>query len=97
MSEDKKEFGGWWIYVLVLLLISTVAFTTLRYVGVLGKTVVEREVFENSYQKTAGDSARLNRYQAQLAEINSRLYSTPDDADLRAQKAMLEVQIKGMK
>jgi 5-bromo-4-chloroindolyl phosphate hydrolysis protein len=95
MEKDKKEFGSWWLFITGLVIVSSILFTILHYVGFVGSTVIERKVFEQSYQKQAGDSSRQRHYQAQLADINSRLVSSPNDADLLAQRAMLRIQIKG--
>ena len=92
-KEEKKAITSWWIYFVILLVATSVVLTTLKYFGLVGSTIVERKVFENSYQKQAGDKARLATYKAQLAAINSKLVTSPNDADLLAQKAMLQVQI----
>jgi len=92
-KEEKKIITSWWIYVTILLVATNVVLITLKYFGLVGSTIVERKVFENSYQKKAGDRARLATYKAQLASINSRLVTSPDDADLLAQKTMLQIQI----
>lgn len=97
MSNEKKDFAKWWILVFVLMLISIVILTTFRYFGKFTSTVVERKVFEQSYQKQAGDKQRLSTYQAQLSAINSRLNGALDDntrQELLSQKAMLEIQIR---
>ena len=92
-KEEKKAITSWWIYAAILLVATSVVLTTLKYFGLVGYTIVERKVFESSYQKRSGDKARLATYKAQLAAVNSRLVTSPDDADLLAQKAMLQVQI----
>lgn len=96
-EEEKKHVTSWWIYIVIGLILTSMAFGVLKYAGILGTTVVERMVFENSYQKQAGDNKRMATYKAQLAQINSLLVSSPDDSDLLAQKAMLTVQINSGK
>lgn len=96
MSDEKREFGGWWIFSLILVVLTIVILTVTGYMGKLVGVNVERAVFEQSYQKQAGDSKRLSTYRAQLAQINSRLLdesNTDIIRELKAQKAMLEVQI----
>ena len=96
MSE-KLEFGGWWIWILALLIISVIAMMGLRAAGMIGGVWLERKVFEQSYQKQAGDAERLATFQAQLAEINARLSGELDVAtrqSLLAQRAALNVQIQ---
>ena len=92
-KEEKKAITSWWIYATILLVVTNVVLITLKYSGLVGSTMVERKVFQNSYQKQAGDKARLATYKAQLAAINSKLTISPNDANLLAQKAMLQVQI----
>jgi len=93
-KKEKKAITSWWVYATILLVATSVVLTSLKYFGLVGSTIVERKVFENSYQKQSGDKARLATYKAQLAAINSRLITSPEDADLLAQKAMLQIQIK---
>ena len=97
MDNDKKEFGGWFVWVGFLILIALVILTVMGYFGKLTSTIVERKVFENSYQRSEGLRSQNMAWEAQLASINSQLMSNPNDANLMAQRAMLEVQIKGMK
>lgn len=104
ISDEKKELGGWWVFILALVFVSLVVLTILGYMGKLTGTVVERKVFENSYQRSEGLKSQQFTWEAQLASINQQLLHTATDSDvynqLMAQKAMLEVQImqtKGMK
>ena len=91
----KKELTGWWLFWLLIVIATIIALSALNYAGIFTKTVVERKVFEQSYQKQAGDQARLSAYRAQLAAINSKLVTQPNNQDLLSQKAMLEIQIQG--
>ncbi len=93
VEKEKKEFSLWWLIVLGLIVITGGVFTVMK----IGGTAAERLIFENSYQKVAGDKKQLNTWRAQLAAINLKLMSAPDNENLRAQKAMLEVQIGGLK
>lgn len=96
-DKDKKEVGKWWIFGISLVVLTVIVFAVIGYVGKVSDTIVEREVFEQSYQKQAGDTARMRTYRAQLAAIESRIYSETDEnvlRELNAQKDMLEVQIK---
>lgn len=98
MDGEKKIFGGWWLWVLLLVVISVVAL------GVLGSgmrifgVAVEREIFEQSYQRSAAETARLNILNAELVGARSRLQqgslTATQEADLRAQIAGLEAQIR---
>lgn len=97
IDEEKREFARWWLWILGLIIVTAVAIGALNYVGIIGKTAVEREVFEESYQYTAGQRQKIATYEAQLAEINSKL-SDPnlDDAtrkNLEAQKSSIKIQL----
>jgi len=95
MEKEKRIIRSWWIFFTGLIIVTIIVFNILNYIGMIGKTAVEREVFEQSYQKQAGDASRQRHYRAQLAHINSLLVSSPNDAQLKAQKAMLQIQIQG--
>lgn len=97
-DEEKKEFGRWWMWLILLIAGAGIVFTLLGYAGKVGGTIVERKVFENSYQRSESLKSREAAYEAQLAQIDSRLaYCDPESdlyAELSAQKAMLQVQIR---
>lgn len=61
----------------------------LRSMGVIGSTVVEREVFERSYQRSEALNARIATDEAALEEINHRLRIPGMEASTRA---ILEAQ-----
>jgi len=73
MDEEKKYLGKWWVWILVLLIFTAVVFTCLDYVGIIGRTVVERKVFEQSYQKRASDEDALSTYDSQISILQRRL------------------------
>jgi hypothetical protein len=97
MDQDKKDFGSWWVWILALVILSVVALTALNYAGVIGKTIVEREVFEQSYQYTAGQKQKIATFQAQMAEIERQLASPDLDGqtrtNLEAQAASIRIQL----
>ena len=94
---EKRAFGAWWIWILVLVVIAAVVFGGLRYAGIIGTTVVEREVFKRSYQRTEGLKSQIATYEAQLAQLRIKL-SDPNlepgvKRSLQAQKAGIEIQL----
>jgi len=98
-DSEKKFLGKWWVWITFLIIVSSIAFGALKYLGIYGTTVAERIIFENSYQKTAADKKAKNIYSAQLAEIEYRLNGELDDnvrSDLNAQAAMLRVQSRAL-
>lgn len=98
MDGEKKAFGKWWVWVLALVVLSVVVLGAtgagLRIFGV----AVEREIFEQSYQRSAAEEARLNTLNAELVGARTRLQqgglTATQEADLRAQIAGLEAQIR---
>lgn len=96
ISEDKKEFGKWWMWLLFLMIITIAVLGFTGYIGKWTGTYVERKVFEESYQRSASFKARIATYKAQIAMIKSKLM-TVDNEELRnqlqAQLDMLKVQI----
>ena len=100
IESEKKEFGAWWIWITLLIVVSIIAFSILGYFGKIGSVFVERKVFEQSYQRSEAMKSQEITWNAQLASINSQLISNPNSTSLIAQKRMLEVQIaqiKGMR
>jgi len=89
METEKKYFGSWWVWVTFLTIITIIIFTGLSYFGIIGKTIVEREVFERSYQKKAADEDALSTYDAQITVLQRRLKTTgvpeQERAEIQAQ------------
>lgn len=100
IEKEKKYLASWWMWLLGLVVLSSIILGVLKYVGMIGTTVVERVIFENSYQKVAADKKANNVYSAQLAEIEYKLSGNIDAQtrqDLNAQAAMLRVQRNSVK
>ena len=97
MEEDKKYFGTWWVWVVVLMIATGILFTGLNYLGIIGKTVVEREVFKRSFQYTEARATAIATYEAQLAEINRKLTGSNIDENthnnLEAQAASIRIRL----
>lgn len=70
---EKIDFATWWFFTLGLLIISGLVFVSLNYLGIIGETIVERKVFENSYQKHEADKTAKTTYRAQLSSLRARL------------------------
>jgi hypothetical protein len=96
--ELRSEFGRWWMYVLVLVIVAGIIGTMLSYVGVFGKTMVERKVFENSFQYSEARKSEIAAYEAQLAEIDSQIANpTLNEStrqSLKATKAAITVRLR---
>ena len=78
MNREKKEYGSWWVWITVLIIGTVIIFTALSYVGIIGETIVERKVFENSYQKRAADEDALTTYDAQISLLRRKLNNSSD-------------------
>lgn len=98
MEQEKKYFGGWFVWAFFLMVVSGIVLTGLNYAGIIGRTIIEREVFEQSYQKKAADHDRMSTYQATLAEIQGRLLNpnldTGTRANLEAQASSIRIMIR---
>ncbi len=70
------------LVVIGLVVLSGVGFG-LQSLGVFGRTVVERKVFEQSYQKQAAMRSQIATDEAVLAEIDRKLLNPSLDADTR--------------
>lgn len=80
----------------IILLVSAFSFG-LNSLGLIGNTIVEREVFERSYQRSEGLKAEMATNQATLAEIESQLTNPNLDENTRfnleAQARSLRIRI----
>lgn len=94
MSDYRKEIGGavrdgYWTFwkvlplvVLVLVVLGGIGFA-LNSAGIIGKTAVERKVFENSYQRSESVKSQIATEEAALKEIELQLENPNLDADTR--------------
>ena len=98
---QKRYFTGWWFWFILMMVFSIIVFTGLRYFGIIGQTIVEREVFKRSYQYTEANKSAANTYTAQLTEINNQLARSDLDpgvrADLESQAASIRVLLAGVR
>ena len=84
------------LIVIVMVVLSAVGFG-LKSMGLIGQTVVEREVFEHSFQRSEALKSQIATDEAVLAEIERKLANPELDADTRhnleAQAAAARVRI----
>jgi len=71
-----------WLVVIAAVVLAGVGFA-LDSCGLFGRTVVERKVFENSYQRTESIKAQIANDEAALAEIEAKLRNPNLDEDTR--------------
>ena len=85
------------IFVFVLLVLGGVGFL-LSSGGIIGKTIVEREVFEQSFQRSTALAERVAVDTASLTEIERQLLNPNLDANTRfnleAQASAARVRIQ---
>lgn len=98
-----KNWKNWsttrWLVTGAASVVTLFAFLfALNAMGLIGGTIVEREVFEQSFQYSEARDTAIATYQAQLAEIEAQLrrsdISEATRANLQAQAARLRVQIQ---
>lgn len=101
MREIHRE-SRWTIWKFSLLFLGVAVAATvvgfgLRSAGLIGGTAVEREVFEQSYQRSAAMAARIATDEAVLAEIQHQLrrpeLSAATRNNLEAQASSARVRI----
>ena len=85
MDTEKKFFGKWWLWIFLLITIAIIILGTLNYIGLVGKTFIERKVFEQSYQKQEADKTAITTYRAQLAILRARLNNITLDENAKAE------------
>lgn len=70
------------VFILLVLVLGGTAAGT-RYLGIWGKTTVEREVFEASYQRSEALASEIATNKATVAEIESQLENPNLDENTR--------------
>jgi len=58
---------------MTIIVVLALFFGGLRAFGVIGQTIVEREVFKQSYQRSSSFEARIANDEATISEINMQL------------------------
>jgi len=99
MKSIEEWSATRWIFTAMASIIAiSVFFFVLASAGLIGEKVVEREVFENSFQYSEARKTAIATYEAQLAEIDSQLRSTNlserERSNLRSQAARLRVLLQ---
>ena len=107
MTQEKRNFGKWWIYITVLVILSSVMIGIMSYFGKVGSTIVERKVFEESYQRTEGLRTQIYILEEQISELDLRLniLSRSNDSkdkqkelkELMDQKSMVIIRLRTAK
>ncbi|MHC4690965.1 MAG: hypothetical protein ACYS5F_15265 [Planctomycetota bacterium] len=96
MESEKKYFASWWFWIGFLVIVSLPVFFGLRSLGLIGSTVVEREVFQRSFQYQEARKTAIATYEAQLVEIERKLLGELDQNtrnNFEAQAAAIRIQL----
>lgn len=97
IDKDKRFVGKWWLWILFLLVISAPVGWAVKALGLVGKTVTERIVFEQSYQKKSSDASKLRMFKAQKKIIEKRLenrnLSLDQRVEIESMLSAIEIQI----
>lgn len=72
-KQERREFGRWWMWILLLVLVSTLILGATGQLGRVVDVVIQREVFENSFQYDQAREKEISTYDAQIAELEGRL------------------------
>ena len=82
---------------LVLIVLASIVFGVMRTVGLIGGTIVERKVFENSFQYSESRKSELAIWQAEQQNIqfllNDPEITRAQRRTLKARAAALRIQI----
>jgi len=84
------------LFVVIVVILAGFGFG-LKSLGIFGSTVVERKVFENSYQRSEALISQIAVGEAQLVEIEGQLRNPNLDENtrfnLQAQKSAINVRL----
>jgi hypothetical protein len=93
MEQEKKYIGGWWMWTLGLIVITIITLSALMWFGMIGRTIAERKVFENSFQYSQARKTEIATFEAQMSLIQGKLLNPNLDAETRTN---LEAQISAI-
>ena len=95
--EARKEGTRWWAWGLGLLVITMIVLGLVNVIGQGGRTLGERLIFKHSFQYSEAREREFTVYEAQLAEIESRLMGTLDidtRQNLEAQASAIRISLR---
>jgi hypothetical protein len=100
-KEATRLFWRWfWVALVAITILSVLGFVT-HSAGLFGRTVVERKVFENSYQRSESIKAQIAMDEATLVEIQAQLrnpdLTTTVRSNLEAQASATRMRLAAAK
>lgn len=96
---EKREFAGWWFFVLALLVLSVPVLWGLNSAGLFLGKKVERAVLVNSHQYIEGMAQRGALLQSNIAEAEAVLAGTSDSEvrkNIQSQLSALRAQLNAI-
>lgn len=101
VREGIKETRWTFFKIVPMFLLVTIFFSGLGFIthslGLWGKTVMERKIFESSYQRSAALEAQIAVDESALAAINGQLRNPNLDSNTRfnleAQRSAINVRL----
>lgn len=72
-----------WLVVILFVVLTSIVLSLVGYVGKFTDTVVERKVFENSYQYSQGKKEEIALLDAQIAQLENKLLNPNIDVDTK--------------
>ena len=98
MSGEKRFVFGWVFFILLMVVLIIPVLSGLKYLGIIGGTIVERVVFEQSFQYKTGMAQRGAILEANIAEIDMLIATGQGNTEqLQAQKSVLRVQLNAIR
>lgn len=95
--NEKREFAKWWLWVLFLIVIAGIVLGTTGQIGRIVDVLIQRQIFEKSFQYDQARKDEVATYKAQIAELEGKL-SNPDlsegtRAEINAQLSAIRIQL----
>lgn len=93
MESEKKYFGGWVVWLTVLVIGLSVVGFGMKWADVFG----ERIIYTESHQYKEARKSEIATYEAQLAEIDRKLTGQLDDnvrINMEAQASAIRIQLQ---
>lgn len=99
MEHEKKVLGGWWMWILFLVVIT---IAVLGFTGTIGKwfgTTAEHYIFENSHQYQESQKRAVNTMDAESASLQAQLanpnLTEADRVNINAQLNAINILKRG--
>ena len=96
----RDTFKGW-VFVMFFVIITSIVFGIMGYFGKFTNTVVERKIYENSYQYSQGKKEEIATLEAQIEVLEEKLLNpklnNETKREIRNQITALEARLRAAK